>query len=144
MNTAPPATARYLGFDFGMCSIGVATGNGISTTASPCGVVTARDGKPDWDALDALVREWQPAGLVIGLPLHMDGRESEMSERARRFSRRVSARYHLPAFLVDERLSTRAASGKLDGADRHRTKAENDAAAACVILESWLREHHGP
>ncbi len=145
---AEPAPAeRLLGFDFRLRSIGVAVGNRLTGTATPRGAVTARDGVPDWAALDRLLAEWRPDALVVGLPLNMDGSESPLSEAARRFSRRLSARYHLRAFMVDERLSTREASGRLDGgssaaAGRPRTKAENDAAAACLILESWLRDAH--
>ncbi len=135
-----PESARYLGFDFGTCSIGVAVGNALTGTASPCGVIRAQQGRPDWDALDPLLAQWQPAGLVVGLPLHMDAGESEMSAAARRFSRRLAARYHLPAFMVDERLSSREASGRMDGKVRIQSKAQNDAAAACLILETWLQE----
>lgn len=141
-----PATAqRCLGFDFGLRSIGVAIGNRLTGTATPCGAIRANEGRPDWPALDALLAEWEPDVLVVGLPLNMDDSESVLCDAARRFSRRLSARYHLPAFMVDERLSTREASGRLNGSPtgsrgRPRSKAENDAAAACLILETWLRE----
>lgn len=140
MSGVGAAETRYLGFDFGDRSIGVAVGNASTRTATPVAALLARDGKPDWPSLDALVQEWQPAGLVIGLPLHMDGSESPMSEAARRFSRRLSARYHLPAFMADERLSSQAADAELDAQGLPRSKARNDAAAACLILETWLRE----
>lgn len=138
---------RLLGFDFGLRSIGVAVGNRLTGTATPCGAVAAREGKPDWAALDRLFAEWKPDALVVGLPLNMDDSDTSITDAVRRFSRRLSARYHLRAFLVDERLSTREASGRLDGdpagaPGRPRSKAENDAAAACLILETWLREHH--
>ncbi len=147
MTEAASNAQRLLGFDFGLRSIGVAVGNRLTGTATPCGAVRADTGKPDWPTLDAVLAEWQPDALVIGLPLNMDDSESELCDAARRFSRRLSARYHLPAFMVDERLSTREASGRLSGdqqtaRSRPRSKAETDASAACVILETWLREHH--
>ena len=143
--TRAGAIQRLLGFDFGVRSIGVAVGNRLTGTATPCGAVSAEEGRPDWTALDALLNEWRPDALVVGLPLNMDDSESPLCDAARRFSRRLSARYHLPAFMVDERLSTREASGRLDGTPagargRPRSKADNDAAAACLILETWLQE----
>ena len=82
-----------MAFDFGTTKIGVAVGQQITGTASPVAVVKARDGIPQWLAIDRLVEEWQPKVLVVGLPINMDGTESDMSKAAARFSRRLHGRY---------------------------------------------------
>jgi putative Holliday junction resolvase len=129
------STAVVLGFDFGMKVIGVATGNTVTRTATPLTHLRAQDGAPDWQALAALLQEWQPAQLVVGLPLNMDGSESEMSQRARRFARRLHGRFGLPVVCQDERLSSYEARSR--GAPREGGGAV-DSLAASVILEQWL------
>ena len=104
---------RILGFDFGTKRIGVASAQAITGAASPLTPIPARDGIPDWDKLDALLREWTPEALVVGLPLNMDDTESELSHLARKFARRMVARYRLPVFMCDERLSSHSARGLL-------------------------------
>ena len=68
-----------LGFDYGLERIGVAVGQELTGTATALITVRANDGKPDWDAISRLFEEWQPDDVVIGLPLNMDGSESELS-----------------------------------------------------------------
>ena len=122
-----------MGFDFGQTKIGVAIGQRMTATATPLGIISARDGKPDWDQLDGLVSEWQPETLVVGLPLNMDDSMSEMGEAAAKFSRRLHGRYSIETYLMDERLSTFEA----------RLESDNekiDDVAAKIILESWLRD----
>jgi len=123
--------AYVLAFDFGLRHIGVAAGQTVTRTASPVATLRARDGKPDWPELTKLVAEWNPARLLVGLPLNMDGTESEMSERARRFAAELARRTGLPTDLVDERLTTRAAT-EAGGTHAH---------AAALIAETWLNEH---
>jgi putative Holliday junction resolvase len=122
-----------MGFDFGLSRIGLAVGQSITGTASPVVVVNARDGKPDWNAVDAIVREWQPGLFVVGLPLNMDGTESDMSVRAEKFARRLAGRYNIPAKTSDERLTSREAREMSDD------DAPVDAIAAQLILESYFR-----
>ena len=127
------ANQVLMAFDFGMAKIGVAVGQRITASASPVAIVRARDGIPDWTSLDKIVGEWQPCLFVVGLPLNMDGTESDMSGLARKFSRRLEARFKIPATTMDERLTTREASEGV-------SKGEQvDAIAACLILESWFR-----
>ena len=95
-----------LGFDFGTRNIGVAVGQVITRTATALPQLKARDGIPDWSQLAALIEEWQPDGVVVGIPLNMDGTESPMSQRARKFGKRLHGRYNLPFFPADERLSS--------------------------------------
>ncbi|MBT5700328.1 MAG: Holliday junction resolvase RuvX [Gammaproteobacteria bacterium] len=120
-----------MAFDFGTTKIGVAVGQQITGTASPVAVVKARDGIPQWLAIDRLVEEWQPKVLVVGLPINMDGTESDMSKAAARFSRRLHGRYGIRIELMDERLSTFEAR-EFENPD------QLDAIAAKLILETWL------
>ena len=108
--------------------MGVAAGQTVTRTASPIGSLAAIDGKPDWAALDQIVKEWRPDCLIVGLPLNMDDTESEMSRAARRFGARLGERYGLAVDFADERLSTFEAVGR--GGDH--------ATAAQIIAETWL------
>lgn len=122
-----------MGFDFGMSRIGVAVGQSVTGTANPLTVLSARDGIPDWSQIENLISEWQPAILVVGLPLHMDGTNSDMSDRARKFARRLAGRFNLPTTTMDERLTTREAKEFTNGDEGL------DAMAARLILESYFR-----
>ena len=131
---------QVLGFDFGTTRIGVACGQSITGTASPLAPIKARDGIPDWPALDALLKEWSPDSLLVGLPLNMDGTISEMARKARKFANRIQNRYQLPCFLFDERLTTAEAKRiHLDAGGSTNFKAESvDGIAAQLMVEDWF------
>jgi putative Holliday junction resolvase len=129
-----------LGFDFGTRKIGVASGQSITGTGTPLTTVPCRDQKPDFECIGALIGEWQPDALIVGLPLNMDGSESESSSRARRFARQLEGRFSLPAWLVDERLSTREARQEMGASYRGGADDRVDSMAAVLIIESWFRE----
>lgn len=139
MPEAAGRASTVLGFDYGTKRIGVAIGNALTGTARPLEVLKADP--PDWERIAALVSEWQPGRLVVGLPLNMDGSESELSAAARRFANRLNGRLGLPVVLSDERLSSFEARGELMRADARRGPAV-DALAAAIILETWLGENH--
>ncbi len=142
MPEQPRRQGTVLAFDFGTKRIGVAIGNTLTGTARPLVVLKASDGAPDWQQLAALVAEWRPVQLVVGLPLNMDGTESELSTRARRFANRLGGRLSLPVTTVDERLSSFEARGEImRSARRPGARPEVDALAASLILETWLSEH---
>lgn len=114
-----------LAFDFGARRIGVAIGNTVTREARPLAVIDAT-GSARWDRIAALVDEWQPAQIVVGIPRHPDGTPHELTERCERFARQLEGRHRRPVARVDERYSSAVVPG---GAD--------DAAAA-VILQQWL------
>lgn len=137
-----------LGFDFGMRRIGIAAGNRIIASAQPLQMLPAKGGEPDWQRVDALLAEWQPEALVVGLPLTLDGSDQTITRRARVFARKLDTRYGLPVHLMDERHTSqeaaqRFASQRSAGLQRRRDAANLDSLAAVVILETWLR-HSGP
>jgi putative holliday junction resolvase len=128
-----------LAFDFGMERIGVAVGQTITTSAHPLVTLTAHGGRPDWSAVERLMEAWRPARLVVGLPLNLDGTDQPITVAARRFSRQLEGRFHVPVDLVDERLTTREAWMRVEEAGSKR--AEIDPVAAQIILEGWFAEH---
>jgi putative Holliday junction resolvase len=98
--------------------------------AQPLKTVAAT-GEARFAAIEALVHEWQPAELVVGVPFHPDGAEHQNTQRARRFGRQLHGRFRLPVNEVDERYSTTEALA--EGA------ADVDAVSAAVILDQFLR-----
>ncbi|MCX4192471.1 Holliday junction resolvase RuvX [Methylophaga sp. OBS1] len=136
-------TARtILGFDFGMKNIGIAVGQELTRTANPLTAIKARDGIPDWDQIAKLLSEWQPALLIVGLPLNMDGTEQEMTAAARRFGNRLHGRFQLPVEWQDERLSTYEALDHLGIRSKmdSRQRSDVDQLSAQLILQSWLNQ----
>lgn len=130
-----------LAFDFGHRRIGVAVGQTLTGTANPLAVVQAVNG-PDWPAIKAIVTEWKPAGMVVGLPLAADGSETDMSRDARQFGNALGDRFGIPVWFQDERLTSRGADerfaqGRSTGGLRKKDAAMKDAMAAQIILENW-------
>ena len=125
-----------LGFDFGKKRIGIAVGQCVTGTATALCTVETRRGAPGWERISSLVGEWRPDALVVGLPRHADGTDSDITRGARKFAQQLEGRYRLPVYLMDERLSTQTAA-TLQQEDRHG-KVGLDAIAARVILQDWL------
>lgn len=136
------AVRLLLGFDYGTRQIGVAVGQVITGQARELCTLKARDGVPNWQQIEALLKEWKPDALIVGLPLNMDGTPSEMSARAETFARRLHGRFKLPVHTQDERLTTFEAKGQRMMQGQHGGYKERpvDALAAALLLESWLAE----
>jgi len=147
-NTAATLDGIWLGIDFGLKRIGLAIGNTQLGTAEPHSVMRNINGTPEWATLDALVAEWQPVGLVLGLPLDADGESQHITEVARGFAKRCRARYPIPLHWMDERYSSMQASETLaqlrrTGQRTKRTRKEDlDTLAAALILERWFACRH--
>lgn len=129
-----------LAFDFGTKSIGVAIGQQLTGTARPLMALKAQDGTPDWNRIEALLKEWLPDRVVVGLPLNMDGTEQSLTARARKFANRIHGRFGVQVDLHDERLSTVEARAELfeRGGFRALNKGSVDSLSAVIILESWF------
>lgn len=134
-----------MGFDFGTRSIGIATGQEVTGTASPLTSLKANDGIPDWAQLEKILKEWQPDLLIVGLPLNMDGTEQEMTVRARKFGQRLHGRFGFQVEFKDERLTTTDAKARLfeQGGYKALGKSRVDAVSAQLILESWMESQYG-
>jgi putative Holliday junction resolvase len=132
--------ATVLAFDFGLRQIGVAVGNCLLDTTQPLAIIAAREGIPDWSLVDRVVSEWQPDLLLVGDPINMDGSESELSTRARKFARRLHGRLGLPIEMADERLSSFEAK-QISRERGHRGNFKRqpiDSQAAELVLRAWL------
>lgn len=142
--TKPDATV--LAFDFGTRRIGVAIGNTLTRTARPLRTIDATSAGVRFASIAALLDEWRPEQLVVGLPVHADGTEHAMTARARDFAGDLKRRFARPVALVDERYTSElarqalAASGRGGRADRSLI----DQVAAQTILQSWFDERHEP
>ncbi|GAA4361109.1 Holliday junction resolvase RuvX [Kangiella marina] len=131
---------RFLGFDFGEKRIGVATGQKtLGTTQALC-VLKAENNQPNWEQVDALIKEWQVDAFVVGLPLNMDGTEQPVTLMAKKFAKRLHGRFGLPAFTHDERLSTAEVREYLFelGGYKKVKDSDFDAYAAELILKSYF------
>ncbi len=123
LNTATQSSI-VIAFDVGRKKTGVAIGNAITRGARPlCVINGGRSGQ--LEQIDKLIKQWNPALLVVGLPFHMDGTPNPMTKHCRYFSTLLTNRYNLKTILVDERLSTQAVG-----------KNQDDKSAA-VILQAW-------
>lgn len=136
-----------LAFDFGLRHIGVACGSLVLKTASPLKALRARDGIPEPAQLEELFAQWRPEVAVVGLPLNMDGSEQEMTRKARRFGKRLQARFGVRLCFVDERLTSASARGEIFGREGFRAlqkgKERLDCASAAEILEQYFNENPG-
>lgn len=140
LKTVLPPGRRLLGLDLGEMTIGLALSDTLLTVATP--MQTLKRGKFTADAakLEAIIKEQGVGGLVIGLPLNMDGSEGPSAQSARAFARNFSARSELPIVMCDERLSTAAVTRTLIDADASRTRRAElvDKMAAAYILQGAL------
>ena len=121
-----------LAFDFGLKRIGVALGNTLLKTASPLTIIHGESNTSRFGAIESLIREWQPVVLVVGLPLHADGSEHDMTRRCRRFANQLRGRFNISTVLVDERYSSSVIHVREGQAD--------DALAASLILQQFFYE----
>src|SRR6185369_12948157 len=131
-----------MAFDFGEARVGAAVGDTSVGIAHPLATIEAADKKSRYAAIAALIQEWRPALLVVGLPSYLDGTEHEISRLARKFARELNGRFNLPVELVDERLSSAAADMSLAeaGVAASKRKPVIDQVAALHILQAYLDE----
>lgn len=141
-NSIPEKLTTVLGLDYGTKRIGIATGQTITNTASPIITLTQIKGSPDWDGIKNQIEQWSPDALIVGIPYHTDGKESDMTQKALNFSVELEQRFSLPVFKIDETLSSQAAEEILKKNTKigKHNKHEVDKMAAAVIVQSWLNQ----
>ncbi len=125
--------STVIAFDFGLKRIGVAVGNLLLKQATPLAVIEAATNDGKFAQIAAVLGEWQPDAVVVGLPLHPDGAEHEMTVRCRRFANQIHGRYGLPTVLVDERYTSAVLSGQ------RGQHVDSDAAA--LILQQYFDQY---
>lgn len=122
-----------LAFDFGLKRIGVAVGNTLLRQAQPLTVIHAPTNEAKFAAIADLISAWKPQRCVVGLPMHGDGTEHEMSARCRRFANQLHGRFGVATALVDERYSSAVLPARRGEAI--------DAEAAAIILQQYFNDH---
>ncbi|MDP1976510.1 Holliday junction resolvase RuvX [Undibacterium sp.] len=121
-----------LAFDFGLKRIGVAVGNTFLRQAEALSIIHAPTNDGKFADITRLIEQWQPVLCVVGLPMHPDGADNEMTQRCKRFANQLNGRFNLPAVLVDERYTSAVLSGS-------RGEFIDDDAAA-LILQQYFDE----
>ncbi|MDP7154687.1 MAG: Holliday junction resolvase RuvX [Gammaproteobacteria bacterium] len=136
-----------MAFDFGEQRIGVAFANRVIDSAIALQTLSADNTEAINQAIAALIKEWKPDTLVIGVPYNIDGTESRLSGLAADFGERLGKQYSLPVEHVDERLTSMEARMTLTeqrrtGQRRRRIRREDiDSLSAKLIAETWLHEN---
>lgn len=133
-------SGTVFGFDFGTKRIGISVGETLIAQAHPLTVIHGEGNDERFAAIQKLINEWRPVGLVVGLPRHMDGTEHEMTARSQRFANQLRGRFALPVEMVDERLTSADAEARLreTGKTAKSAKKHLDAVAAQLILQTWF------
>lgn len=127
-----------LTFDFGLVATGVAVGQTVTGTARGLTTLGMKNGNPRWREIEKLIDDYAPSLLLVGLPVHMDGEESDMSARARMFAAKLSSRSGLPAQMWDERLTSKAAAEGFEAARESGLVQTDHELAACIIFSDWF------
>jgi putative Holliday junction resolvase len=125
--------STVMAFDFGLKRIGVAVGNLLIKQAQALTIIDAATNAAKFEAIGRLIDEWQPSTIVVGLPLHPDGAEHEMTLRCRRFANQISGRFGVATVLIDERYTSAVLSA---------SRGEHvDSQAAALILQQFFDTH---
>jgi len=144
-----------LGIDYGTRRLGLALSDEKGVTSRPFATWTRINRRRDLARLRDLARQRGVRRIVVGLPVHLNGAPSEMSEEASRFAARIEAALGIPVVMMDERLSSwearqaeaatphRSRRGKARGSVRKRGRTFDDVAAA-VILRDYLNRTRAP
>lgn len=138
--TILPEKGRLMGLDLGTKTIGVAISDGLQMTATPLETIKRAKFTRDAARLEMLIGENAIVGIVLGLPLNMDGSEGPRAQSTRAFARNLGAKTDLPLVFWDERLSTAAVTRTMLDADLSRARQAQvvDKMAASYILQGLL------
>ncbi len=133
-------TGTVLAFDYGEKRLGVAVGEPSLGIAHPVETISAANDAARMEQVGRVIQEWHPALVIVGLPVHMDDREHALAARCRRFAEQITKRFGVATRLIDERLSSDAASESLREAGIRgiKQKAMLDQVAAQHILQTYF------
>jgi putative Holliday junction resolvase len=137
--------ACTLGIDHGSKRLGLAISDPSGRVALPAGTLPSRGLERDLAAIRRVVEERQVERIVVGLPLHMNGRPGSQAEAARRFAQRLAEELGLPVDTMDERWTTREAERALQATGRKgkKKRAVIDSVAAALLLRAYLEREGG-
>lgn len=132
---------RIMGIDFGDARVGVAVCDELGITAQGVGTVKNGGIKKLLAELDAIIKEYNPEEIVIGLPKNMDGTEGFRAEATYKFAKRLGEIYDGKIEFVDERLTTMGAAQLLNATNTRGGKRKDviDTVSACLILETYMK-----
>ncbi len=135
------APGRTLAVDWGRRRIGLAISDELGMTSRGLPTVEHTHREADLAAIETIARENEIRRLLVGQPLHMDGRQSPSSREAARFGKALAKRCEVELILFDERLTSVEAAQRLrdERPGQRIAKPEVDQMAARVLLESYLR-----
>lgn len=122
-----------LAFDFGLKRIGVAVGNTLLRQAQPLTIISTATNEAKFAAITDLMEQWKPVRCIVGLPLHPDGAEHEMTVRCRRFANQLHGRYDVETVTIDERYSSAVI--------KHQRGELIDDQAAAIILQQYFDDY---
>ena len=129
-----PKTLTLLSFDYGTRRVGVAVGNSMTQSGQALKTIAAPSNDALFQAIESLLKEWQPDQIVVGRPVHPDGASHEMTAKATRFGNQLHGRFHLPVHWVDERYTSVVLENNSEMHDNL------DAHSAVLILEQYFAE----
>ncbi|MEW6127057.1 MAG: Holliday junction resolvase RuvX [Acidobacteriota bacterium] len=133
---------RLLGIDLGSKNIGIAVSDGLGITVRPVETIRRSSLNRDLERLQFLIADLEVEGVVIGLPLKMDGSEGDAAEKVLQFIKQLGAKIDIPIFTQDERLTSYEAEQLMmeRGWNRQQRKSRSDEIAAMIILQDYLSQ----
>ena len=133
-------TGTLLAFDFGEKRIGIAVGEWALAHAHPLTTIRSEVNAERFALIAALIAEWKPVRLIVGLPVALDGTPHAMTARCTRFANQLRGRFGLPVDYAEERFSSVEADERLRAAghDARSVKEHVDALAAQIILQNYF------
>lgn len=129
-----PKPLTVMSFDFGTRRVGIAVGNSMTQSGQALKTIAAPSNNALFQAIESLLKEWQPDQIVVGRPVHPDGASHEMTAKATRFGNQLHGRFHLPIHWVDERYTSVVLESNSEMHDNL------DAHSAVLILEQYFAE----
>ncbi|MAJ30323.1 MAG: Holliday junction resolvase RuvX [Gammaproteobacteria bacterium] len=139
-------SSTFIAFDFGMTKMGVAIGQNITNTASPLDPMTMKNGTPDWDLLEQLIKEYRPTKIILGKPKVINESSEALMKKIKAFKRSLERDLnqnvewtpeHLTSKDAKEKLKVRRQEGILS---RKIMKGQIDSMAATIFLQDWMNQ----
>ena len=139
-------SSTFIAFDFGMTKMGVAIGQNITNTASPLDPMVMRNGNPDWDLVERLIKEYRPITIILGKPKVIDESSETLMKKIKAFKRSLERDFsqnvewapeHLTSKDAKEKLKVRRQEGILS---RKIMKGQIDSMAAAIFLQDWMNQ----
>ena len=137
-------SSTFIAFDFGMTKMGVAIGQNITNTASPLDHMVMRNGSPDWDLVERLIKEYRPTTIILGKPKVIDESSEALMKKIKAFKRNLERDFSQNVEWIPEHLTSKDAKEKLkvrrqEGIlSRKIMKGQVDSMAATIFLQDWM------